>query len=84
LREAARRSSAEDDYGDSLCPLEVLAPIRAELQAPNELHVVEGGDHSLLVTKSHLKQSGQSQDEVERGILQVIGSFLARHVPALF
>jgi hypothetical protein len=69
---------------DSLCPLEVLAPIRAELQAPNELHVVEGGDHSLLVTKSHLKQSGQSQDEVERGILQVIGSFLARHVLALF
>ena len=35
---------------DSLCPLEVLAGVSGEMQAVNELYVVEGGDHSLLVT----------------------------------
>ncbi len=42
---------------DSLCPLEVLARVRGEMSSVNDLHVVEGGDHSLLVTKTQLKAS---------------------------
>src|SRR5215471_8888700 len=39
---------------DSLCPLDLLEKVRAEMSAPNFLHVVEGGDHSLVVRKSDL------------------------------
>ena len=30
---------------DSLCPLDLLQSVRAEMKAPNFLHLVEGGDH---------------------------------------
>lgn len=53
---------------DSLCPLEVLAGVSGEMQAVNELYVVEGGDHSLLVTKSYLKASGETRDNVDKRI----------------
>ena len=62
---------------DSLCPLDMLAPIRQEMPAHNELYIVEGGDHSLLVTKSQLKKSGETQDAVDYRILQAIRQFVA-------
>lgn len=62
---------------DWLCPLDVLERVRREMTAPNELHIVEGGDHSLLVTKGQLKAAGETQDEVEDGILTAIRRFLA-------
>ena len=64
---------------DSLCPLEVLAGVCGEMHAVNELHVVEGGDHSLLVTKSYLKASGETQVNVDMRILEVIQKFVAKH-----
>lgn len=64
---------------DSLCPLEVRAGVRGEMRAVNELHVVEGRDHSLLVTKSYLKASGETQDNVDKRILEVIQKFVAKH-----
>ena len=64
---------------DSLFPLEVLAGVRGEMHAVNELHVVEGGDHSLRVTKSYLKASGETQDNVDKRILEVIQKFVAKH-----
>jgi predicted alpha/beta-hydrolase family hydrolase len=42
---------------DSLCPLDLLEGVRAEMKAPNFLHVVEGGDHSLGVPKRQLQAS---------------------------
>jgi uncharacterized protein len=64
---------------DSLCPLEVLAGVRGAMHAVNELHVVEGGDHSLLVTKSYLKACGETQDNLDKRILEVIQKFVAKH-----
>nr|MDQ3313993.1 dienelactone hydrolase family protein [Verrucomicrobiota bacterium] len=64
---------------DPLCPLELLAKVRAQMAAPNELYVVEGGDHSLAVTKRQLTAAGETQDEVDARILEVIGVFLRRH-----
>ena len=61
---------------DSLCPLDLLASVRAEMRAFNALQVVEGGDHSLRVTPGRLKASGQTQDSVGRGIVQVIDEFV--------
>jgi hypothetical protein len=37
---------------------------------------VEGGDHSLLVTKSQLKMNGETQDLVDLRILQAIRQFV--------
>src|SRR5947199_2489748 len=34
---------------DPLCPLDLLEQARVEMKAPNFLHIVEGGDHSLRV-----------------------------------
>lgn len=62
---------------DKLCPLEVLARVRGEMSAANALHVVEGGDHSLLVTKTQLKASQETQEDVDQQILQAIQKFIA-------
>ena len=40
---------------DRLCPLPLLESVRQEMKAVNELHIVEGGDHSLLVTLAQLQ-----------------------------
>jgi uncharacterized protein len=61
---------------DSLCPLDLLATIRPEIPATNELYIVEGGDHSLLVTKSQLKNSAETQDAVDHRILQAVRQFV--------
>lgn len=61
---------------DSLCPLDQLARVRGQMHAFNELQVVEGGDHSLLVMKSRLKASGETQDDVDQRILQAICQFV--------
>ncbi len=66
---------------DALCPLELLEKVRREMAAANELMVVEGGDHSLEVTKRSLKANGETQAEVDARILNGIGSFLQQHVP---
>ena len=63
---------------DALCPLELLAAVRAEMTAPNELHLVEGGDHSLGVTKRQLQAGAETQEDVNRRILQAIERFVAR------
>lgn len=61
---------------DRLSPLDLLEGVRREMKAVNKLHIVEGGDHSLLVTQAQLKSSGATQDSVEIEILQAIQSFL--------
>src|SRR4029453_18568631 len=66
---------------DSLCPLDLLEKVRAEMKAPNFLHVVEGGDHSLRVPKRQLQASGETQEHVDRGILKAITGFVDRLNP---
>jgi predicted alpha/beta-hydrolase family hydrolase len=62
---------------DKLCPLELLEEVRAKMKAPSDLHIVETGDHSLQVTKTWLKQHGESQDDVDDRILAAVRSFLS-------
>jgi predicted alpha/beta-hydrolase family hydrolase len=61
---------------DRLCPLDLLERVRQEMKAVNKLHIVEEGDHSLLVTRAQLKATGKTQDQVEQRILEAIRSFL--------
>lgn len=51
---------------DRLCPLELLADVRPKMTAPNDLYVVEGGDHSLQLRKGDLAALGTTQDAVDR------------------
>jgi predicted alpha/beta-hydrolase family hydrolase len=61
---------------DSLCPLDLLDGIRAQMKAPTFLHVVEGGDHSLQVSKRQLAAAGETQEEVDRRIFEAIAKFV--------
>ena len=42
---------------DELCPLDLLEGVRKEMKAPNLLHIVEGGDHSLRCQSANPRQS---------------------------
>jgi len=64
---------------DKLCPLERLEPVRARMRAPHALHVVEGGDHSLVVGKRDLAARGLTQASVDAAVTQAIAEFLAAH-----
>jgi predicted alpha/beta-hydrolase family hydrolase len=61
---------------DSLCPLDLLEQLRGEITAPNFLHVVDGGDHSLLVTKRMLQATGETQNDIDQKILSAIANFI--------
>jgi predicted alpha/beta-hydrolase family hydrolase len=61
---------------DPLCPLDLLANVRAEMTAPTFLHSVEDGDHSLLVSKRQLKLTGQTQEQIDERILGEIEKFI--------
>jgi uncharacterized protein len=64
---------------DPLCPLDDLAAVRARMTAPNQLHVVTGGNHSLEVGVRDLKAAGQTQEDVDRAVLAAVVDFLAAH-----
>ena len=61
---------------DKLCPLDLLEEVRGRMRASTALHVVAGGDHSLLVTKTGLKARAATQDDVDRAIAAAIATFV--------
>jgi len=63
---------------DSMCPLDRLAAVRERMQVESQLHVVEGGDHSLTLQKTALAKQGISQEEVDERIFSAIEGFVAR------
>ncbi|HEY1782833.1 MAG TPA: alpha/beta family hydrolase [Roseiarcus sp.] len=61
---------------DPLCPLELLEGVRTRMRAPSTLHVVDGGDHSLMVAKATLKALGSTQADADDGVRTAIARFL--------
>jgi len=61
---------------DPLCPLELLEEVRGRMKAPNFLHVVEGGDHSLGVRKRQLQAGGETQEDIDRRIFEAVVKFV--------
>lgn len=59
---------------DPLCPLDLLETARSKMIAPNFLHVVEGGDHSLMVRKKDLKS--ETEGDVDQRILKAVREFV--------
>ena len=68
---------------DPLCPLDLLENVRNEMTAPNFVHIVESGDHSLIVTKTQLKAAGETQDAVDQRIVAAISEFVGRFCETL-
>ena len=62
---------------DPLCPLDLLEEVRSQMKAPNSLHPVEDGDHSLRLTKRGLQAAGETQDDVDQRILAAVNEFVA-------
>ena len=61
---------------DPMCPLGLLEEVRARMSVDSELHVVEGGDHSLLVGKRRLAAAGQTQEDCDELVLAAVRTFL--------
>jgi predicted alpha/beta-hydrolase family hydrolase len=64
---------------DTLCPLERLKSLLPHLRAPYALHVVEGGDHSLVVGKRELAARAETQAAIDDGVTRAIAKFLDEH-----
>ena len=61
---------------DTLCPLDLLERVREKMTARNVLHIVEGGDHSLVVSKRQLSDTAETQEIVDQWILAAIAEFV--------
>lgn len=79
LRELATPILFVQGTRDPLCPLTLLDEVRAQMHAPNALHIIEGGDHSLNLTKGQLQAGGETQNDVDLRTLQRIGEFVGKY-----
>jgi predicted alpha/beta-hydrolase family hydrolase len=61
---------------DSLCPLDLLERVRADMKAANFLHILEGGDHSLRVPKRQLHGTNKTQEDIDYEVLKAIEAFV--------
>lgn len=59
---------------DPFCPLPTLEEVRADLSAPNDVHVIDDGDHSFKVRKS----SGRSTEEAWAEVSRAVAGWLGR------
>ena len=66
---------------DKLCPLDLLEDVRGNMKASSYLHVVAGGDHSLIVSKTELRAQSHTQADVDAKIAHAVQDFLARLSP---
>ena len=76
LRELQTRILFVQGTRDPLCPLDLLNEVRQQMTAPNSLHLVEGGDHSLRLTKRELGAAGETQAAVDDKTLAAISKFV--------
>lgn len=61
---------------DRMAPLDRLDEVRQALSVRSALHVVETGNHSLQVTKTHTKATGETQEQADAKALQAIAAFV--------
>lgn len=62
---------------DSLCPLDLMKATLEKRRGRSALHVVETGDHSLVPTRTFLKEAGITQEEQETETMSAVEKFLA-------
>lgn len=62
---------------DGLCPLDKLKSVRKRMKSINDLHVIDGGDHSFKIAKKHLQATEATQNDAEESAVQSIASFIS-------
>ena len=65
---------------DPLCPLDLLEQVRSQIKALNALYILDGGDHSLRVSKKQLQAIGETQERIDQRILEAIAKFVSSTV----
>ncbi len=65
---------------DRLCPLDLLAAVRTRMNAPNTLHVVDRGDHSLRLRKRDLVELETTQAAADEAAYQAVVEFVRGHL----
>lgn len=65
---------------DGLCLLDRLGTVQKKLNCVNELHVIDGGDHSFKIGKKFLQSNGSSQAEAEEQALRAIAEFIFKSI----
>ena len=58
---------------DPFCPLETLEEVRVGLKAPNEVAVIDDGDHSFKVRKSSGRTTPEALEEVAAAVTGWLG-----------
>lgn len=50
------------------------------MDCKNELHVIEGGDHSFKIGKKFLESLGMTQDQAEKAAVNAIADFVLKSI----
>jgi len=61
---------------DALCPLDHLQRVHGRMTARHELHVVDGGDHSLELAGGRGKSAREAQEASDQAVLGAIRRFV--------
>ena len=64
---------------DPLCPLDELEDVRRRMRATSTLHVVDGGDHSLSISRGKSKRAQQAA--VDEAVLAAVRAHLDQFAP---
>lgn len=62
---------------DRMCPLDLLDEVRGKMTADSRVHIVDDGDHSLIVAKRTLKRTDTTQADHDARALEAIRAFVA-------
>ncbi|XP_072964841.1 uncharacterized protein [Typha angustifolia] len=65
---------------DGLCPLDKLESTRKKMNCQNELHVIDGGDHSFKIGKKFQESTGLNQDKAEKIAVDAISEFASKSI----
>ena len=61
---------------DPMGPLDLFERVLSRMTANHALHVVDGGDHSLVLSKTSIRETGTTQSHSDATILEAIGAFV--------
>lgn len=50
------------------------------MDCKNELHVIEGGDHSFKIGKKFLESLGMTQDQAEKAAVKAVADFVLKSI----
>ncbi|KAL6619923.1 hypothetical protein ACP70R_032017 [Stipagrostis hirtigluma subsp. patula] len=65
---------------DGLCPLDRLESTRKKMTCKNELHIIDGGDHSFKIGKKYQDSSGVNQLCAESDAAKAIAQFVQNSI----